>query len=315
MRFATWAAWAASIGLALGCGLASAQRLPMPATDDNFAGAALTAGVQATRAQCDAIEGAVWADAGAHGAECLRYWTAGLVQGAPQPVMVYLPPDQLSFGQPAAGYTRLSPSRLGQLVAQMQQRVGVPLLFLARPGTFGASGDHRDRRREAEARLVSAGLDALKARLGIGSWVLTGLSGGGHTVAALIGWRTDVVCAVPASAVSSPRMRWRLLGQTTDITGHDDSYEPVDHLRREVHPALRVFVLGDPADRNVPWATQQPLAERLRTLGIETTVLQAEGSDSDRHALSESTRVIGAACARGASTGDIRALAARGLKG
>ena len=41
----------------------------------------------------------------------------------------------------------------------------------------------------------------------------------------------------------------------------DNSHEPIDHLPRNAayHPKLRVFVLGDPKDGNVPWPTQTPL--------------------------------------------------------
>lgn len=106
------------------------------------------------------------------------------------------------------------------------------------------------------------------------------------------------------------------MGRTADLTGYTDSYEPVDHLRREAfHPQLRVFVLGDLKDSNVVWATQTPLAERLKALGADVTLLNGEGSDGQRHALGGSGQRVGAMCLRGATTQDIVDTAARGLKG
>jgi hypothetical protein len=189
-------------------------------------------------------------------------------------------------------------------------------MLLSRPGTFGSSGEHKQRRRLLEPQLMSAALDEVKARHGISDLVLVGLSGGGHTVASLIGWRSDIVCAVPTSSVSSPRLRWEGLGRPTDLTGYADSYEPVNNLKREImHPKLRVFVLGDPEDSNVRWSTQTPLAVRLKELGVNVEVLTGEGSDLQRHALGESGRLIGALCLLDKPTSDILEVVARGLKG
>ena len=74
-------------------------------------------------------------------------------------------------------------------------------------------------------------------------------------------------------------------GLKRDTTGYADSYEPADHLRKDLaHPRLRVFVLGDPTDKKVPWAAQTILSDRLVALGVPTVVLDtdmsAQGLDS-----------------------------------
>lgn len=293
-----------------------AQRVPFNPGDDNFSAAGLLKGVSATAQQCAAVANAVWAQASTGEAECIRYWAAGFTPGAPVPrALVYIPGDQMAFDQPDPGYTRRNPRNLQAAANDMQARAGVPFILLARPGIFGSSGEHRERRREGEARLVSAALDQLKARHHIQAWSLAGLSGGGHTVASLLGWRSDIVCAVPASSVSSPRLRWQGMGRMEDLTGHADSYEPVDHLKREAfHPDLRVFVLGDPQDSNVAFATQTPLADKLKSLGAAVEVVQAEGTGPQRHFLGDSSQRLGAMCLRGVPTQEILQ-AARGLKG
>lgn len=296
---------------------AAAERLPMPTGDENFSAQALERGVFATRLACDTIARAVWAQVAAAEGECIRYWVSGLAGGPSHPrVLIYMPGDQLIGDQAAPGYASLSPAKMQSLVDDMASRAGVPVLLVARPGTFGSSGDHRQRRRWLEPQLVSKALDELKSRHGIRELSLVGLSGGGHTVASLLGWRSDITCAVLASSVSAPRLRWQEMGRTSDLTGYADSYEPEPHLQAaSLHPALRVFVLGDPLDSNVKWSTQLPIATRLRALGVAVEVLAGEGSDAQRHALGASGRLIGALCLQGLSTAEILKAAARGLKG
>lgn len=294
-----------------------AQRIPI-VTDDgaNFSGDALMSGVSATEADCSRLTNAVWARLSQDEAECLRYWPSGLGSAGSSRVMVYLPGDQITNSRPDASYATRSPRSLQMLADSLQSRAGVPFILMSRPGLFGSSGDHKDRRTELEVRLVSAALDAIKARHGINEYGLVGLSGGGHTVAAMLALRNDVVCAVPASAVSSPRLRWSQMGLKADLTGRMDSYEPVEHLRPGIfNPRLRVFVMGDPKDTNVPWATQLPLAIKLKALGVEVQAVNAEGSDLQRHAIGNSSQRIGSLCTQNRTTADILKEAEKGLKG
>lgn len=297
--------------------LASAERLPMPKDNENFGAEALSRGVFATELECSTVSGAVWARTDVGEAECLRYWASGLADGPINPrALIYIPGDQLAFDQPAPGYTSLNPGKMQSLVDEMALKAGVPLILVARPGTFGSSGEHKQRRRQLEPQLVSKALDEIKKRHGVHELTLVGLSGGGHIVASLLGWRSDITCAVPTSSVSSPRLRWEEMGRTTDLTGYADSYEPLPFLRREVmNPKLRVFVLGDPKDSNVKWSTQLPIAARLKELGVNVEVLTGEGSDGQRHALGVSGRQIGALCLLGRPTSEILKVSAHGLKG
>ncbi len=296
---------------------AQAQRIPIALGDDNFNGEGLVKGVSATSEQCASLAGAVWARLPSGEAECIRYWASGLAAGAANSrVLFYIPGDQMSFDTPDAGYASRSPRSMQALADNSQARLGMAFVLLSRPGMLGSSGEHKQRRRELEPRLVSAALDEIKKKHGIEELSLAGLSGGGHTVAALLGWRSDIVCAVPASAASSPKMRWRIMGRDRDVTGFSDSYEPVDHLKAGVFNAkLRVFVLGDPKDSNVMWATQTPLADRLKALGVPVELVNGEGSDAQRHFLGASAQTIGGLCAQGRSTQEILDVAAKGLKG
>jgi hypothetical protein len=295
---------------------AHAQRLPFTGGDGNFSGEELMRGTAATEAQCAQVGSAVWARTDSGEAECIRYWASGIQPGANPRALVYLPGDQIAEGRPEATYSTRNPKALQGLADGMQARAGAPFILLSRPGMLGSSGDHKQRRRIGEARLVSAALDQIKASHGIREFALVGLSGGGHTVVSLLAWRSDIVCAVPASSTSSPRLRWQALGLTADVTGATDSHEPMEHLKPGVfHPQLRVFVLGDPKDTEVPWVSQTPLAERLRAVGAAVEIITGEGTGPKRHTLGTSGQAVGAMCLAGKATAEILQAAERGLKG
>lgn len=283
----------------------------------DFSEAAIVRGVQATPAQCAAATNSVWADAKEAGAECLKYWKSGFTGTPVKKALVFFHGDIfVGTGKTGKSYLESSNEILQRNADAWSKQLGLPYIFVGRPGTHGSSGDHMQRRRIAESKIISAALDALKARYGVQEWVVTGQSGGGHVTSSLLTMRTDIVCAVPTSAPSSPRIRWELMGRTRDTTNYDDSYEPHRFMAKDkTHPELRVFVLGNPQDRNVFWASQTVMADALRQAGVAVQVLQGEGSGPDAHGLSNSARMVGGWCARDMGTTDMLERASKGLKG
>jgi hypothetical protein len=196
------------------------------------------------------------------------------------------------------------------------RKLDAPYVFVGRPGTHGSSGDHTQRRRPAESILISAALDTIKDRLKIKEFVVAGQSGGGHVTSSLITYRADIVCAVPTSAPSSPRLRWTIKGLKTDTTGYTDSYEPTAHLHKDgVHEKLRVFVLGNPDETNVVWPSQVIMATRLKEVGIPVEILHGQGTGPEGHGLSNSARIVAGWCFKDLPTGEILRKAANGLRG
>ena len=295
---------------------AAAQRAEFTAAGD-FSEAAIVRGVKADKAQCDRIANAVWAVTADAGAECLKYWTAGFGTAPVRRVLVYFHGDiWVGAGKTARRYLGFTNEQLQADADAWARRVDYPYIFFARPGTHGSSGDHMQRRRRAESELISAALDQIKLRHGIEELILAGQSGGGHVTSALLTLRADIVCAVPASAPSSPRIRWEMKGRTTDTTGFSDSYEPFEHLRQAAaHPQLRVFVLGNPQDSNVVWPSQTVMADALQKAGIPVAILEGEGTGPDAHGLSNSARMVAGWCAKNMSTEEIVRRARQGLKG
>ncbi|MBK7502727.1 MAG: hypothetical protein IPI14_08945 [Polaromonas sp.] len=144
---------------------------------------------------------------------------------------------------------------------------------------------------------------------------IIGLSGGRHILASLLNMRSDIICAVLASAVTAPKLRWTSMGLNKDVTGYADSYEPIDFLdSKNFHPQLKVYVLGDLMDTNVPWHSQLPYAEKLKSW-VQMSNCSTAQKYSQRHALGESGRVIGSMCLRDAPNSAIKVLEKAGFKG
>lgn len=285
--------------------------------DEGFTEAALLRGMSATQAQCTLIESAVWVAPQGLDGECIRFWRAGFQDTPTQRALFFFSGDRLNGNNlTSQRYVSESPATLQQGVERVSERLRVPYVFVARPGAYGSSGEHKQRRRAPESILISAALDEIKRRFAIEEIGVAGQSGGGHVVAALLGMRRDLVCAVPSSGVVAPGLRAAQKGWSRDSTGYADSYEPIDQLSKvRMNPALRVFVIGDPADANVPFTTQLVLADKLRALGVEAEMLKGEGTGPDHHGLDGSGLKVAAMCLRGESTRAILDLAVKGLKG
>lgn len=315
---APWAAFALLAAGALFClpGHAQVKRVAFSDKGD-FSEAALMSGISATEAQCHAAANSVWVQTKNSGSECLKYWKGGFGTQPAKRAMVYFHGDLfVGAGKTGKHYLEQTNANLQKNADSWAKYLGVPYIYFGRPGTHGSSGDHMQRRRIGESELVSAALDKLKARLGVDEWVVAGQSGGGHLTSALLTQRADIVCAVPTSAISSPRIRWEMAGRTRDMTNYTDSYEPTQFIVRDkMHPRLRVFVLGDPKDRNVYWPSQTVMADALQKAQVPVWTLQGQGAGPEAHGLSDSARIVAGWCAKDMTSKDIVARAAKGLKG
>jgi dienelactone hydrolase len=155
------------------------------------------------------------------------------------------------------------------LAEQLSASFDRPFVHLARPGILGSSGRHLDRRRPREVALVDAALTRLKQHFGWRRLNLVGQSGGGHLVAALIARRADIGCAVITSGNTAVAQRNRENGWTTDITGHADFVDPIDHVAEVArHPPAKIIALTDPQDARVSASVQTAYVEALLRAGV-----------------------------------------------
>jgi len=153
-------------------------------------------------------------------------------------------------------------------------------IYIGRIGVDGTSGSHLSRKTLVEVNLMDVVLDALRQRHQFEGFHLVGQSGGGRLVFGLAEMRRDVGCLVSTSGgivTRATRSRTDDPGKTYfDITGN------VRFLAQ--NRDLRIIVLSDPEDRQVPAATRQtPMVDRLREEGHAVLHLSVETTDPKRH--------------------------------
>lgn len=294
---------------------------PSPSHADTFSPAGVVSGDVMAEAECRWPDTSVWVVVGGRG-ECIRYFHAGLADSNPV-VHVWLHGDRLSRSWNGAGETLenrvIGYRRPGADALQFQaerdyRAFGIPYIRLSRPGVYGSSGDHKQRRRPREVEVVNAALEALREKYRIARFALSGQSGGGHLVAALLTYRDDVACAVITSGVTAVKRRIAARGWATDSTGYRDFFDPIDHVGRiPSDPARRVFIVGDPRDSNVPFESQAAYHQALVAAGHDAHLVRASATDKSRHGLGPLGFRVVQACLAGQGAPEIAARAAGGL--
>lgn len=248
----------------------------------------------ANRQHCPTSNDAVWVKY-PNGEACMRYFSAGNLRDAPL-VLVVLKGDRVS-------QIKRSPDAIPGNTADAQRRqartllrqTGLPTIIIARPGTYGSSGNHYRRRQAEEFQALAAALDAIKARYGIQRFILSGHSGGATAASALLTTgRRDIDCAVLSSGAwglleRAQRMRLQngnALAPALDTTGLPHPWDPLDHLNGIAADPLRlIIVIGSPQDRNTPFDLQARFAAALRERGHRVELLERPGVPPKYHKL------------------------------
>lgn len=265
---------------------------------------------------CADIPYGLWIEVEGKG-DCIRYYPHGLADGENRKVLVYFGGDVMLRNSKGVrfitgSYIRQSPATIAAEMAEWSKKAGHPVIFLARPGIYGSSGDHNNRRHRRELSLMSQALDRIKQKHNVSSFILTGHSAGGQIVAGLLNQRTDVSAAVITSGLVSVKQvskfwerRRRLPGKL--LYNAAAFYDPVDEISN-VSTADRpdIYVLSDPEDRVVPFFSQLFYVRRLRTAGFEPHHLYAHATDPQRHILAYHGRLAAALISKGQSTAEIR---------
>jgi dienelactone hydrolase len=234
--------------------------------------------------------------------ECIRFY--GIADRPPdRRPLIYLEGDALIRGDRFPGeivaaewYGQTSPEKLQSETAMLSVRFDRPVVNLARPGMYGSTGDHRQRRRPREVAVVNAALDVLKDRHQWNRMDLVGQSGGGHLVAALLARRNDIECATIASGNVAVKFRAKEMGLECDTTGYSDSVDPMDLVDDIAqHPPRLLQLLSDPDDQIVSYAAQAAFASALERAGIRIQHRSIVARDPFHHDLSEAAILAAAA--------------------
>lgn len=288
----------------------------IPLNVDTFAPAGVLSGSVMTKERCNHEDTSVWVVVDGQG-ECIRYFHAGLKLQDPI-VHVWFDGDRLrhnwSGGRPGSGiisselsYGHPSPEDLQKRANRTYGQFGIPYVRFSRPGVYGSSGDHNQRRRLREVLIVNAALDALKRKYDIKSFALSGQSGGGHIVASMLSMRRDILCGVSTSGNVAVRQRSLIKGWAgIDATGYSDYFDPIEHVDRIPHdPGRRIFIVADPRDTNVPFETQVAFVKKLKEKGHQAWLIETQGSGSEHHDTSRTGFLVTKLCADGVPTDEI----------
>ena len=262
-------------------------------------------GVTITRAQCDAIEQAVWVNASGHDF-CVRYYLSTAGGEGPRPV-VFIQGDYFGKLDPKT-WTWVDPSDakdintddLMRMADGFSKMAKTTAIYLARIGVEGTSGNHTARKTVLELHMMNAALDAIKQRYGYEGFHLVGQSGGSKLVAGLIGLRHDIACAVsgsgPLATPGSPR--------TTD-PGRTffDATRNIPLLAQ--NRSLRLLLVTDPADKRVPIALQSGFVDKMRQAGRQVPQFLVEAIDEDHHGVVMYSELVVAGCVLGKTDAEI----------
>lgn len=310
MRAPNGCAVALTALLAIAAGPVSAQSR---AGAETFDPAAVVRGIDTAPASCaewERQETAIRVTAAGR-SFCLRYYAAGLAAGSADNsiVALWLNGDILGpKGNDADKHQKgIGPSTMIAQESRLSARFGAPMIFLARPGTYGSEGRHHTLRgRPIEGDLVAAALDALKARYHVGAFVLAGHSGGGTLVAEMLTRRRDIRCAVVSSGAGAFRAyleAHHLVAAGAPI----DRLDPITAVGRiPPDPQRRIFVLGDPRETNVFFAGQKLWWQAVADHGHVATLVPLEkATDARHHDLVDFAETAMGLCAGGAPTAAI----------
>ena len=308
--------------LLVACALLSAHQIAgaqaAKADDDEvFPPGDLLDGKRTSRERCEVTRDAVWVQH-AEGSECIRYFPSSNVAGA-KTAAFFFHGDVLDgrFVIPGA-YKDNRAGALRSLIERLANVNGVPYIFIGRPGAYGSSGRHTERRRLKEYLSLNAAVDAIKTRYGLESVHLTGQSGGAASVGALLTLgRPDVRCAAASSGVYDALARARDTAEQSgrawrgcDVHGICDTYNVTDHVDGvRASPERRIFIIGDPSDVNTAFKYQQAFADKLKAAGHDVTVVEAEATGPQRHVLTFMANRVTGWCNAGYDADRIKELA------
>lgn len=255
------------------------------------------------------VEKGVFSDSTKTGQACIRYFPSAHAPRASRPLLFIngdrVEPEGFSDG------TYRKQIAFANLIARES---GHPTIVIGRPGVYGSTGanHYTDRRTPQEAALIYAAIDTLKERYGWSRLLLSGQSGGGGLVAAMLTMgRNDIDCAAISSGAVAVKQRLidlRPSNPGRDATGRFtyETYDPIDNVGRIVqNSARRMFIFADRRDKRVSYNSQRMFYLALEQHGVQALFIESLGTGKDYHGLTwPGVRAVGA-CADGRSDEEI----------
>lgn len=260
----------------------------------------MLAGAVSSESTC-VREDRVWVRDGRKGF-CIRYFKNDAALAGQVSVLFftgdYVGSDWDTNGQPIRATYGLSYDGIKlfrDVVAWSRISIESPLFLVSRPGALGSSGDHKDKYKYRESRIMNAAIDQIKKRYGIEEIALAGQSGGATLVANILPKRSDVRCAVMASgAVALHRYASDGgFGRNIYIYWED----PIDSAQKIDDSSTAFYVLAGKGDKIRPVGYQAMYVDILTRKKLDAHLLVLSKSRNPHNLQEEALRVADA-CAR-----------------
>jgi len=263
-------------------------------------------GIRMTREECAAKPQTFWLNV--YGRDyCLRYYLSTAGGEGTRPVIIL---NGDSLGPIGKNGEWKDPSKAKDDDTDKLQRAAdrfskfakTTAIYIGRIGVEGTSGSHLARKTLVEVNLMDEALNALRQRYKFEGFHLVGQSGGGRLVFGLAEMRRDIGCLISTSGG---------LGLVNPGRSDDPArtYFDIDDGLRFLarNRDLRIIVISDPDDKQVPVDTKQaPLVDLLRNEGHKVLHLAVETTDPRHHgALHSYGTVAMGGCVRGKTDDEI----------
>lgn len=268
-------------------------------------------GITITHAECQAIRDTVWVNADGRDF-CVRYYlsTAG---GEGRVPVVFMQGDYLgkldvktlTWIDPS-DTTDIDTDNLMRTADAFSKMAKTTAIYLARIGVEGTSGDHKSRKTLLELHLMNAALDAIKQRHNFLGFHLVGQSGGSKLVGGLIALRRDVGCAVSGSGPLAPPSGSKNDAGRANLDPGRTYFDVTQHVPEIAqNRALRILLVTDPTDKNVPLAQQAGFVDKMRQAGRWVPEFMVEAIDKEHHGVVVYAQLVIAGCVLGKTDAEI----------
>jgi len=254
-------------------------------------------------------EDRVWVEDG-EGGHCIRYFAARPIASGKTPVLFFkgdfVGSQWDKNGRPVqAVYQLKSDGRAlhRAIGAFMRTSMESPLILIARPGSLGSSGDHKEKYKPREASIMNAALDAIKARHGWNDLVLAGHSGGATLVANMLPERADLKCAVMSSGAVALHRYAADHGFAFDV--YSQWQDPLQSANRLGYRPTAFYILAGRGDKIRPTRYQQMYADALTKKRLDVHFLEIS-KPRDPHNLENEALRVADTCARDLSFPEIK---------
>jgi pimeloyl-ACP methyl ester carboxylesterase len=264
-------------------------------------------GITMTREECAAKPQTLWLNV--YGQDfCVRYYLSTAGGQGSRPVVIlngdHNGPVDLthwSWADPSQA-SDIDTDKLAGIADQFSKMARTTAIYIGRIGVEGTSGTHLSRKTLLELNLMEMALEALRQRYQFEGFHLFGESGGGRLVFGLAEMRRDVGCLISGSGQIVTRSATSGSGDPGksyfDITGK------LQWLAQ--NRALRMMVISDPNDRQVPTAREQtPMVLSLRQAGHLVPHLLVEATDPKHHGVLNYGAIAMGGCVLGRPDADI----------